>query len=934
MYNFNQDVAFNRLSKKRALLIGTILTLGLSSGAMAQTVDDDNDPVDEIVATGEIQRSLEESLKVKRATTAISDALVGAEIGDLPDLSIAETLERVTGVTSDRFKGGASNISIRGLGPFLGTSLLNGREITSGADGRDVNFGQFPSELLGGVQVFKSQQADFAEGGISGVINLQTLRPLDYNRRRLQVQGLLGYSDYEDRVDDGEPFNTRISGSYVNQFDLGEGEIGISIGGQIRRDTAPEEVYATSANFRACNTISPTSDNGGNCAFNDDNASPLYLISNQYILGRALQTQADRDSIIGSLQWKPNSSWDINLDAQWSDRRDNELRHNLVIGDGRRRINPIAISESGALLAHEGETRFENQSVFRQRDERFFQIGGNVAWTNEKLSLEVDANYSDTKRRQDELDLRIRTQDRVDFRLDSRDTTVPNFTILEGESFTLADLNDHANFTNGARARRRPEDNDNTIFTTRIDGDYAVDNGFITNIGIGARYVDLKRTNDDGNDVTLSLVDGNYFSDAAIAARRDVFPVRNLFEGEDNTNLQGLTFATFDPEALFTAVTGDRNAGFGEEFVRLDGSDSDVSEQTYAFYGMADFSTEMFGLPAYGNFGIRAVRTEIESIGIGANLTTTVGQDGIIEIDDGEGVAFTESNGFWNVLPSANLIFELNEDKLLRFAAYSAIARPNPRNLSAALNFDDETDLADLSDIVTAAGNPQIEPLQAQNLDVSFEWYKSDDSSLTLAAYYKRLQTGLDQVVEDISLNVNGTPANIAVTRPNNNDDGSDLYGFEVAVNHKFSYLPGLLSGFGIQVNYNYADSNFEFPSAGNLNGVVLADVLDPGGIDGASQHTGNFVGFWENDKLTLRVAYKGRSTYLKNFRNGSNRFTSGQEFVDFSASYDLTDNIQLRLQGLNLFDEPNVFSRPVPDSLAQADYSGRRLFAGVRARF
>jgi TonB-dependent receptor len=905
--------------------------MSFASSGLAQTTDDS---IEEVIATGEIQRALEQSLKVKRETTAISDALVGAEIGDLPDLSIAETLERVTGVTSDRFKGGASNIAIRGLGPFLGTSLLNGREITSGADGRDVNFGQFPSELLGGVQVFKSQQADFAEGGISGVINLQTLRPLDFNRRRIQVQGLLGYSDYEDRVADGEPFSTRLSGSYVDQFETGMGDIGISIGGQIRRDTAPEEVYTTSSNFRACNSISPTSDNGGNCSFRDDGPSDLYLVSNQYTLARANQTQADRDTIIGSLQWQPNAEWDINLDAQWSDRRDNELRHNLVIGDGRRRINPVEIAPSGALLVHEGETRIENQSVFRQRDERFFQVGGNAAWTNEKYALELDVNYSDTERRQDELDMRIRTQSRVDFRLDNRDTTVPSFTILDGGAFTLADLNDHDNFTNGARARRRPEDNDNSVFTARLDGDYAVEGNFITNIGIGARYVDLTRTNDDGNDVTLSLESGNYFNDAAIAARRDVFPIENLFEGEDNTNLQGITFATWNPEELFVALTGSRDAGFGEEFVRLDASDSDITEKTYAVYGMADFETNLLSLPAYGNFGVRVVKTDIESVGFAADLTTSENDDGTIAVDSSNGVAFTETNSFTNVLPSANLIFEVQEDKLLRFAAYNAIARPNPRGLSAALRFQDESDEPSLVDIVSAAGNPQIEPLKAQNFDVSFEWYKSEDTAFTAAAYWKRLQTGFEQVVESVDLNVNGSPQSVPVTRPNNSDEDSSITGFELTLNHKFSYLPSILSGFGFQANYNYASSDFKFPSSGTLNGVALADVVAPGGIDGASEHTGNVVAFWENDDLSMRLAYKGRSVYLKNFRNGPNRFTAGQEFVDFSASYDVTDNIQVRFQGLNLFDEPNVFFRPTPDSLAQADYSGRRFFAGVRVRY
>jgi len=121
----------------------TLLATSILSAAMATSASAQDEPIetqaDEIIATGEIQQSFEQSLKVKRNTTTISDALVGAEIGDLPDLSIAESLERITGVTSDRFKGGASELSVRGLGAFLGSSVLNGREITTGSDGRDVN---------------------------------------------------------------------------------------------------------------------------------------------------------------------------------------------------------------------------------------------------------------------------------------------------------------------------------------------------------------------------------------------------------------------------------------------------------------------------------------------------------------------------------------------------------------------------------------------------------------------------------------------------------------------------------------------------------------------------------------------------------------------------------------------------------------------------
>ena len=211
-------------SLKAALLVSALAFAPAHAMAQETDPDEDADAVEEalqdpntIVVVGDIARTIENSLETKRDLSVIGDAIVGEDVGDLPDLSVAETLERIVGVTSDRFKGGASELSVRGLGAFLGSSVLNGREVTSGSDGRDVNYGQFPSELISGAIVYKSQQAQFIEGGVSGIIELQTLRPVDYGKSRVQIQGLAGYSDYEDRVVDGDPYSFRVTGSFVDQ---------------------------------------------------------------------------------------------------------------------------------------------------------------------------------------------------------------------------------------------------------------------------------------------------------------------------------------------------------------------------------------------------------------------------------------------------------------------------------------------------------------------------------------------------------------------------------------------------------------------------------------------------------------------------------------------------------------------------------------------
>ena len=942
---------FSQTAIKGALLASAVALMPATAQAQAAPPDDDADVVEEalqddstIVVTGEIARTIENSLEAKRELDVIGDAIVGEDIGDLPDLSVAETLERIVGVTSDRFKGGASELSVRGLGAFLGSSVLNGREVSSGSDGRDVNYGQFPSELINGAIIYKSQQASFIEGGVSGIIELQTLRPVDYGKQRFQVQGLVGYSPYQDRVVGSGGLNTRLTASYIDQFELGDGEFGFAIGGQIRNDNAPEDIYTSSSTFRPCNTIEGMGQSN-NCDFEfDGDGNPtgaagdeFYLVSNQYIY-RAQATDADRDAIMGAIQWQPSPSLDINLDAQYSYRDDIEERGNLVIADGRRDIVPLEVSDTGALLYWSGETRLENQSVWRQRTEEYLGLGGNIAWTNGRLVLTADAGYSETKRRQDEKDMRIRTSDRVLYELDQRGYNIPNLILtdvsdVEDDTRLVFDLDNHDLYDNGARARRRLENVDDTILAFRLDGLYEMD-GFFSSLQAGVRWAERERFHDDGIDETVDLVNG-YDSPEAIAARRGYFLVQDLYAGSDSP-MRGLTFANWDAEQLFAALTGSDDAGLPTGST-LSAQDTDVTEETWAGYVQANFDTDMFGVPARGNLGLRAVRTEITSVGISNAVETSPGSEPgtVVVTPAGDPVTNTETNDFWNLLPSANLILEVSPDVLLRFAAYRAIARPDQEAMSAALSFSDD-DFEDVGRAITASGNPFLEPLESWNGDVSFEWYASKTTSLAIAAYYKSLQTGFRTDVSTINLDVDGTATPVTIARTVNSDDKSDLYGFEVTAQHKFDF------GLGFLASYNWADSNFEFPDPttvpiridGTAGEVPLANYVQPANIPGYSKHSLNGTVFFETGPFSARLAYKWRSEYFKPFRSDANRYTEDQGFLDFSASMDLMEGVQIRFQALNILDEPNVFYRPTPDSLAQADYSGARYFIGLRGRF
>ncbi|MEM7703173.1 MAG: TonB-dependent receptor [Pseudomonadota bacterium] len=940
----------NRLARPncarfRLSLMATALALPVPALAQEAPAEDESQDENAIIVTGEISRVIESSLETKRSLDVIGDAIVGDNIGDLPSLSIAEALERVVGVTAERFQGGSTGIAVRGLGSFLGASFINGREVTSGADGRDVNFSQFPSELIDGAIVYKTQRANFIEGGIAGNIELQTLRALDYNKRRIQVFAQGGYSDAQDRVNDGRsPVERRFSASYIDQFDTNIGKIGVAIGGQFRRGSFAEDIFTSSSTYRPCNTIEGV-DRSNNCTFltdsdgNSAGASDPYLISNQYIF-RAQSTRRDQEALLGSIQWQPSPSLDITLDAQWSDRRDDEERANLVVADGRRDIAPIAISSTGALLAHTGETRIENQQVFRERDEEFIGLGGNIEWNNGgPLTLSADVGYTKTERFQDERDMRIRTSDRLTFEYDARGNSIPSLTFLdvsdiEEDTGLAFDLNNHDLYDNGQRARRRLETVDESVFALRFDASYET-GGFFKTVDAGFRYGDRQRIQDDGIDSTVSLASGAYFTPQAIATRRDTFLVDDLFSGSGSP-MEGLTFAGFHARDLFTALTGDADAGLPTGST-LSAQDTDVTEETYAGYVQGNFDANMFGLPASGNIGLRVVRTDVTSVGVSSALATSPGPDPdtVVVTEVGDPTINVETNGFWTWLPSANIAFELDDEKLLRFAVYRAIARPDPAELSAALTFDDNAELSELGAIVRASGNPFIEPLQSWNADVSFEWYFGPTSSFQLAGYYKLLQTGFETSVTPLTLQVDGAPTEVLIGRRVNSDDESRLLGFEVALQHKFDTLPAPFDGLGVQAAYNFADTgDFETPDPVVVSGLALADFTEPAGIRGASRHTVNANVFYDSGPFSARVAYRYRSGFFRPFRQGTNRFNAGQDFVDFSAFYNVTKNVQLRLQALNIFDEPNRQFRPVPDSRSQTEISGPLYYVGARLRF
>jgi iron complex outermembrane recepter protein len=897
--------------------------------------------LDKIEVVGILQTQRKSS-EVKRDSNVIVDALVSDEIGASPDLSVGETLERITGVSADRFKGSASEISVRGLGPFLGFSTLNGREVSSGSGDRAVSFQQFPSDIVNGVSVYKSQRPDLVEGGVSGVIDLQTVKPLEYGKKRIQVDLRGSLNEYEKKVyGSGGGLGFRGSVAAINQWDTRIGRIGAAFGYSRIDASAPEDFYTASSSFRPCNTINtaPTAVAGGtagqNCSYSAASTNPVYFVGNGYTY-RQLATEDDREAMIGALQWRPNDRWDINLDIQASTRESIEDRHDLNLAEGRRGIAPTLIAPNGALLVWRGNSVIDNINTIRDRDEDYIGGGFRADWrVRDNLKLSTDISYSKTEREQLDLSTRLRSNTlvgaggRVAYTFDQR-SSFPTFTTLNP-----VNLDNHALFTTAAFARRQAESREDEIKAVRFDAEYIVAEGWFTNLNGGMRYSDHDRITDLSNDNNRETITAAATATGQAACAIG-FPQRNWGAGS-GTNVR--SWAAFDTRCLYRNFTGSDDLGPLADSRSAD--DLDINEKTLAAYFSASFVGDLGKVPYTGVFGLRAVRTDITSTGFRGDFDITNSGGAVVLVPiAGSFSPVTIKDSYTDVLPSLNVSFELRDGLLLRGAAYRALARSNIESLGAGRTFVLDASGTSVADAIggVSGGNPRLKPLLSNNYDLSLEWYPNRDTTVALALYYKQLFASTVPAAANSLLEtflIDGVSVTVPVAQQKNASGDRDLYGAEITAQHAMTYLPAPFNGLGFNLGYNYAESNFEYPDPSAVDPAnPLARFTDPVGIVGFSRHSGSAAVFYETKDLTLRALYKYRSAYSKPFELTANRVVKDAGFLDLSADYRINEIVQLRLQALNVLNQQQEMERPVEGSLAETSFFGTTYFFGVRLKF
>ncbi len=520
------------------LFIATCCAVGFVQMSWAQQEDASDESatgaIEEVVVTG-IREVVKSTIDLKRSSVQIVDGLSSDQIGDIPALSVGDALETITGATSHQENGVATELSVRGLGPFLGTTVVNGREATNGGGNRAVNFSIFPSEMFNKIAIHKSQSAEYIEGAVSGQIHLDTKRPLEFGKRFLQVDVKAAHSPDEANIIDGQEFGSRATVGYIDQFELsGDAMLGVSLGIQVRDESNPEQEYQTTSGqgrLEACELTSFDSnalplDTSGRCHdnslsvqndriqglidsnpnYNSPSDIPFAYIPRDHRY-RQNTTDDEREAVFGSVQFQPNDRLDIMFDFQYSERDQREMRRDLQWGSTQEDISALTSNPyTGIVTSSVSETTIHSYTTDFQRLEEYEGFGLNVDFlVTDRLTLNLDYAESETKRTETDIELRLGASDnnlvggnRDDFTV-QLDTQVGGgvalATILNdgGNGFEVTDPS-YFNARDRAHVRARQIARENTLDAFRADLTWDADMGAIHTIKAGTRLSTMAYT--------------------------------------------------------------------------------------------------------------------------------------------------------------------------------------------------------------------------------------------------------------------------------------------------------------------------------------------------------------------------------------------------------------------------------------------------------
>ncbi|WP_313433614.1 TonB-dependent receptor [Novosphingobium sp.] len=913
-------------SRRARLLTGisaATVALGTIAPANAQAVTAEQSaetaaPQDgqgnDIVVTG-VRASLSSAQSIKRNSDVIVDSIVAEDIGKLPDRNVAEALQRITGIQIQRSFGEGSSVSIRGLSQVR--TEVNGRDVFTANGGRTLSLEDVPSELLAGVDVYKNPAADQIEGGIGGLINLRTRKPFDFDGFKASASASINYYDLYGKST--PQANLLLS----DRWDTGIGEIGVMVDVAYQKTAFRQDQISSQPFYELDQTL------GANGVPNDAAdyavASGLGRLGKDTYLPHGVgigQYLGDRRriGIDAAIQWKPTETLLFTGEYVRSDYKFQYGDYSFFAYTGDNPITPdytqpFAFDDDGNFRSGTfANVPIDSNTSLERRKSVTNDFSLNVKW-NPTNNLSVNGDFQYIRGTTDGQRSIVILHSNAERLYQVVGSGVPTMDILPDNNPANGNgsVTDVANYAPlGGGYLDHIDHSVGKQYSGRLDAEYKFDGGFLRSISAGLRYTDRSAVTDSSTYAyygTSALADNLY----------EVHPFRgDLYRGYQGVPDGGVFFnrgivLDYDAtrQALAPYVSDSQRQALLDGVSYVPSDRNTQGEKTYTAYGLAKFNFEDAGFPLDGNIGVRVVKTKVSTDGFIVQTPQV-----IIDGQPGNGpisyVALGVNSNYTKALPSLNLRYHFNDKLQLRLAASKGLTRPDFSQLNPNINIVEFNSGSGLR--TASSGNPYLKPLEAKQFDASLEWYFSQTGSLYGAAFYKKVDGFIANITSTETYDFGNGPFNVDVTRPLNGDNGK-IKGFEIGGNTFFDFLPGVLSGFGVQANFTYVDSKAPSPDAADNEGNQLSVPLEL-----LSKYSYNLIGFYDKGPLSARVAYNWRSKYVVTTRgNGSGNlpiFNDARGQLDASITYTFTPNFALTLDGVNLTNTENrtyygIASRP-----------------------
>jgi len=841
-----------------------------------------SDPSVEVIEVRGFGASLSKSLMQKKLAESTVEIVTTDDLGQLPDVTITDSLARLPGIAAERDRGNASSISIRGLGARLNAATMNGREIVSAEPSRDVRYEQFPAELINSVEVYKSPLASNLEGGIAGLVNMNFISPLARDKRMITLTGNLMDYPMADDLPGADGSGKKASFSYVDQLSDTFGVVfGLTYQDQpsIQRETASYSYNKTDADMGdvdgdGVKEAAPWGGKAGTKMGNNERVGSLMILEWQptealnlkYDLFYSefdIKEREDQFWFDGWGNWQNSSNWNYNNSAT--------APTIVTKADGSQQIT------GGGLIW--GAHSANNATWFQKND--LLSTGLKTTFTGDVWTATLDVGYSEAG---------------IESRWVNVTSTYNGPTPLDiGWSnaggklgiWVNEDIGNPDYYSLSGMDVNTDRDLTDEMVSIRTDFERGLDWGVVETVVFGLRYSDRDKDND----------------------------VQSWWQPVTNSGLTNYGFSynmggDYIAPALYGMNNWDQlvNDAFGgiDNRSQHEKTDSDrvsswhVTETNTAAYAMFKMTGELGDLPYTGNFGVRYVRTESTSSGY--------------QFKDGVYSPISVDHDYDEILPALNMVFTLSDEAQVRFGLSRAMSRPPLVEMRSGFQLDAQSPVK-----TGSGGNPTLNPFVANQLDLGFEYYWSEKHAFSASTFFKDLTTHIGSATEPMT--VDGVVYQF--TGPVNGD-GGQIKGLELMYQQALDMLPEPFDGLGFYANYSLTDSNvYEFVPADN-----------PMPLGGLSKHVGSLTLWYYKAGYDAKVSYNYRSanTRVGSWTPSEITRAGAEATIDASLSYEVTENFKVMLQGQNLTNEP-AFTYFDNDPSRPANYTewGRRFLVGFQ---